>query len=117
MENKTKPEDPRLTEIKAKFTGKITTLIVPLDQDEDEETVDRKTATFYIRNIDKTTRNMMGTLASKNKSEAAVIAGLKAMRLGGDEVAIIENNDYALISLEEALIQHMQVAKTILKKN
>lgn len=117
MEKVTEKEDPRLVEIRKTHAGKITTFIVPLDQDEDEGDPDRKLATFYLKNCDKPTRLIMMKLSGSQNPERAVIAGLKALRLGGDEVSVIENNYDALISAENAMLKHITVKETIIKKN
>lgn len=106
-----------IEELKKKHKGKITTFIVPLDAEEDEEDPNRKTAVFHIRTMDKTTRKLINTLNEKDNTEGAIIAGLKSLLIGGDDPNLLKDNDFALTSVDFALAKHMRVAATIIKKN
>lgn len=91
--------------------GKVATLIVPLDEDDTE-----KVATLYLKRPDRSTRSIVGKLASGDALKA-VEAGLKAMYIGGDDLQEVVKNDYALASCEEALVEMLSVQKATLKKN
>jgi len=103
------PQD--LEALKLKY-GKITTVTIPLD--EDDET---KVLTYHLRKPDKATRKMISKLANSEMPERAVLAGYNALRVAGDEVKELENNDDALISAEDALIEVLKVQKATIKKN
>jgi len=103
--------EEQIAELKAKY-GKITTVIIPLDEDDDS-----KVLTYYLRKPDKQTRKMISKLANGEVPERAVIAGYNALRVAGDEVAALEKNDDALISAEDALIEVLKVQKAVIKKN
>ena len=100
-----------IEELKAKF-GKIITVEIPLD--EDDET---KVAVFYLKRPDKITRKMISKLALGELPEKAVLAGYNALRVGGDAVSILENNYEAFISAEDALVDILKVQKATIKKN
>lgn len=103
--------DEQIAELKAKY-GKITTVIIPLDEDDDS-----KVLTYYLRKPDKQTRKMIAKLASGEVPERAVIAGFNALRVAGDEVSALEKNDDAMVTAEDALIEVLKVQKAIIKKN
>jgi hypothetical protein len=103
-------DEKQIEELKTKY-GKITTVIIPLD--EDDET---KALTFYCRKPDKQTRKMISKLAAGEIPERAIIAGFKALRVAGDEVSELEKNDDAMVSAEDALIELLKVQKATIKK-
>jgi hypothetical protein len=100
-----------IEELKAKH-GRVFTVIVPLDDEENGQT-----ATFYLKKPDGTTRKMISKLAGGSNPEKAVIAGFKALHIGGDAVSILETNEDALISATDALAEILTVQKAIIKKN
>lgn len=112
----TQDQPSEIDELKQKY-GRVTTFEIPLDENEDDETPNRKIATVHLRNPDKKTRDAIGVFMGKGKYDVAILAGLKSLRIGGDTIESFENNDYAMISAEEAFVKHLQVAKTIIKKN
>jgi hypothetical protein len=99
-----------IAELKAKY-GKVKTIIIPTDEDEDCAKL-----VFHLKSPDKQTRKMISGLAEKS-SEKAVMAGYRALWVGGDDVSELERNDYALISAEDALIEILKVQKATIKKN
>jgi hypothetical protein len=100
-----------LEELKAKY-GKVYTLEVPLDEDD----VNKK-AIIYLRKPDKTTRAMVAKLASSGKYDAAVEATLKNLYVGGDKLELILQNDDAMASCDETIVELLNVQKATLKKN
>lgn len=102
---------PEKLELQKKF-GSIRTIIVPLDEDDDS-----KQAVLFLRKPDKMTRDMVSSLVSKNKSEAAIVACLKALYIGGDALDLVLNNEDAMISIEGAIVELLMVQKSIIKKN
>jgi hypothetical protein len=113
----TTQNDPTELETLKQSHKKVTTFIIPLDEFEDDETENRKVATVYLKTPDKRTRDVISDLMSKGKFEAAIISGLKLLRIGGDAIESFESNNYAMISVEPALVKHLEVGKTIIKKN
>jgi len=100
-----------LEDLKQKY-GKIITVEIPLSEDNEDEK-----AVFYLKKPDKVTRKMISKLAAGEVPEKAVIAGYNALRVGGDDVSILEANYDALLSAEDALIEILKVQKAIIKKN
>jgi basic membrane lipoprotein Med (substrate-binding protein (PBP1-ABC) superfamily) len=94
--------------------GKLTAITVPMDDEEDGEK-----AIFYLKRADKTTRKMISKLANGSIPEKAIIAGYKALTVGGDDVAVLEDEDNydALLSAQDALIEHLTVRQAEIKKN
>ena len=103
-------EESLIADLKAKY-GKVTTVTIPLDEDDES-----KALVFHLRKPDKQTRSMISKLA-QSSSEKAVIAAYNALRIGGDEVSALQNNDDALIIAEDALIEILKVQKAVIKKN
>ena len=99
-----------IAELKAKY-GKITTVIIPLDEDDAS-----KVLTFYLKKPDKLVRGMISKLA-QTSAERATLKGFEALRVGGDELAALQANDDAMIVAEDALVQILAVQKAIIKKN
>lgn len=99
-----------LVELKKKY-GKVATLVVPLD--EDDTTL---VATLYLKRPDRTTRSLVGKLASTDGLKA-VEAALKSLYVGGDELKVVLSNDDAFASCEEAIVEMLMVQKAVLKKN
>lgn len=100
-----------IEELKAKY-GKITTVIIPYNDGDNE-------FTFYFKKADKITRKMIAKLSEGEVPERAVIAGFKALRVAGNEVAELENcpDDDAMVCAEDALIRFLRVQKATIKKN
>lgn len=109
MKNKEELE-LELVELKKKY-GKVATLVVPLD--EDDTTL---VATLYLKKPDRVTRSIMSKLVGGDNTKL-IEATLKNLHIGGDELAIVLNNDDALFSCDEALAEMLQVQKALLKKN
>lgn len=109
---KTKTElDLELTTLKQKH-GVVRTLEVYLDTDNENEV-----ATLYLRKPDKTTRNIVNDLVGKNKTDKAIEACLKQLYIGGDDLALVLNNDDAIASAESGVVELLAVQKANLKKN
>ena len=100
-----------IEELKAKY-GRIITVTIPLDEEDHT-----KVLTLHLKKPDKQTRKMIAKLAESAIPERAVIAGYKALWVGGDDVTELERNDDALLSAESALIEILQVQKATIKKN
>lgn len=101
--------EKELTELK-KENKDVFTLTAPLDDD-------GKTATVFLKKIDRETRNMVGKLAVTNDPLRAVESALKRLWIGGDPVDTILNNEDALLSCEDAVVEMMQKKTAVLKKN
>lgn len=99
-----------IAELQAKH-GKITTVIIPLDEDDAS-----KVLTFYLKKPDKLTRSMISKVA-QTSTERATIKGFESLRVAGDNVLDLQKYDDALIIAEDALIQILTVQKAIIKKN
>lgn len=114
MENTQIDEEKALIEKLKKQYGKITTVIVPLDEDDAS-----KVATYYLKKPGRTERMMISKLAKGEVQERAVIAGFNALRVAGDEVAILERPDHyeALLAAQEALVQILDFQRATIKKN
>lgn len=108
---KEKADDQLVAELKAKH-GKVITVIVPLD--EDDET---KVATFHLKKPDATARRIISKTVGGSMPQKAVIVGFRSLWIGGDDVSILETNEDARVSAEEALVEILQVQKAIIKKN
>lgn len=102
-----------IEELKKKF-GTIKTVIIPYDEEDPN-----KVLTFHCKKPDKATRKMISKLANGEVPERAVIAGFKSLRVAGDEVELLEKDEYVdgLIAAEEALIELLKVQKATIKKN
>jgi hypothetical protein len=72
-------------------------------------------ATIYLKKPDRTTRSMVGKLAS-NDSFKAIEAGLKNLYIGGDALVLVTGNDDALAGCEEAIVEMLSVQKATLKR-
>jgi len=110
MKNKTEL-DLELSTLKQKH-GVVRTLEVYLDTDNED-----KVATLYLRKPDKTTRNIVNDLVGKNKTDKAIEACLKQLYIGGDDLALVLNNDDAIASAESGVVELLAVQKANLKKN
>lgn len=97
--------------IELRKTQKVREFIIPIDEDDDT-----KTLTLFLRPCDRKTQDMINKNA-KGSAERAVIMGLKALKIGGEEVDIIVGNDYALRAAEAGLVKYMEPAEVIIKKN
>lgn len=75
-----------------------------------------ETATIYLKKPDRTTRSMIGKLASSD-SYKAIEAGLKNLYIGGDALTLVTSNDDALGGCEEAIVEMLLLQKATLKKN
>lgn len=100
-----------INELKSKH-GKVYTVIVPLDEDDNS-----KVATIYLKKPDKTTRSMITKFATSNAFDKAVEAALKNLYIGGDSLDLILKNDDALVACEEVIAEMLTVQKATLKKN
>jgi len=100
-----------IADLKLKY-GRIFTVEIPLDDDDAS-----KKLVFYLRKPDKQTRSLISKLATGAVPEKAVIAGFNALRVAGDDAAALQNNDDALLSAEDALIEILRVQKATIKKN
>lgn len=109
MKNKEELES-ELIELKKKY-GKVATLVVPLD--EDDTTL---VATLYLKRPDRTTRSMIGKLATQD-SNKAIEAGLKNLYVGGDLLNDVLSNDYAFACSENGIVEVLSVQPSTLKKN
>jgi hypothetical protein len=99
-------------ELKEKY-GKFNEITVFLEEDNSE-----KTATLFLRKPDKTCRRVVGELASKNGMKAIEAAIRNTYIEGfGDKIEDVVNNDYALASAEESIVEMLAVQKATLKKN
>ena len=104
--------EKELIELKKKF-GKIITLTVPLDEDDSN-----KVAILFLKKPDRTVRGLVGSLAtSKDGGIRAIEAALKNLRVGGDDLKLILENDDAMASLDEAIYELFAVQKATIKKN
>lgn len=101
-------EEINLDALKAQH-GTITTVTIPLNDGGETMTIHCKAPTRQIR-------RMIFEMQEKNE-DAAIIAGYNALKVAGDEVKLLENNDYAMTSAEDALISLLQVKKAEIKKN
>jgi hypothetical protein len=105
---KTKEElEQELTALKAKHKI-VFTIEVPIE--------DEGTATLFLKKPDRTSRSIIGKLASTDTSKA-IEAGLKNLYIGGDTLATVLTNDDALVSCEDAIVEMLMVQKAVLKKN
>jgi len=92
--------------------GSVREMEVYLDTDDDT-----KTATLFLRKPDKSTRNMVGKLVDQNKFDTAVISCLKALYIGGDELNSVLDNEDAMESAGQGVVDLLAVQKATLKKN
>lgn len=99
-----------IADLKAKY-GKIITITVPLDEDDETKFLE-----FHLRKPDMQVRDMIGKLAGKSVKNA-VIAGYNALVVGGDKPEALLTNDDAFISASDALMQILEVQKATIKKN
>jgi len=100
-----------IADLKAKH-GRIFTVEVPLDDEENG-----KVATFYLKKPDGQNRRIISKAAKSSQPEKAVIVGFQQLWVGGDNVSLLENNEDARISAEDALIEILSVQKAVVKKN
>ena len=111
MEKKTQEQlAAELIELREKHT-KVREFIIPIDEDDETQTV-----TLFLKPVNKMVRQMVEKTA-KNNVEKAVYDGLKLLQLGGDDLNLITNNDYAMVVAEQGLVKYMSVADVIIKKN
>lgn len=82
-----------------------------------EEDNTDETATFFLKKPDKTVRQLIDKLVGEKKSLQAVYACIKNLHIAGDDPAILQINDYALASAEDACVRLLEVQKAELKKN
>jgi hypothetical protein len=100
-----------LENLKSKH-GKVRTLFVPLDEDDN-----LKVAVIFVKKPDGIVRNMIDAMVNKGKTNEAITAALKALRIGGDDLDLVLKNDDAMASLDYAIAELFAVQKTVLKKN
>jgi len=94
-----------------KTHGKVITLEVPLDEDDDT-----KKAVLYLKKPDMSTRSMVAKLV-QNDSYKAIVACLKKLRIGGDDLELVLRNDDAVASCESAIVELLTVQQATIKKN
>lgn len=111
LKAKQEAESKLIAELKAKH-GKITTVIIPLDEDDSE-----KVLTFHLRKPTRADRRIINKALSGSLPEKAISVGYNLLRVAGDEVAELEKNDDAFIAADYALTQILEVAKATIKKN
>lgn len=99
-------------EVLKKKHGKITTVEIPLDADDET-----KILTFHLKSPEKITRKMVVTMVRNGQPEGAIVAGYKQLWVAGDDVDELLKNDYAMASADEALVTLLEVKKAIIKKN
>lgn len=87
------------------------TLVVPLNREK------TKKATFYLRDIDETVFLATKAVLAKGKELDAVMVMIKALRVGGDEVRLLENNFIAKQSASFLLGEFLEPVEGELKKN
>ncbi len=102
--------EAELKDLKAKH-GTVYTLIVPLDPDNEGDT-----ATIYLKRS-----NRMITSAVRKIAQSDAIKGvetaLKSLYIGGDSIAGVTGNDYAVQSCEGPVVEILSVKEAALKKN
>lgn len=103
-------ETPEKEEVKEVLPGEFT-LIVPLNR------AKTKTATFYLKDIDETLYLATKSLLDQGKEMEAVMVMIKALRVAGDDPAIIKDNFIAKQSASFLLGQFLEPVKGELKKN
>jgi hypothetical protein len=81
--------EEKIKELKQKY-GTVYTITIPIE--------DESSLTYVLRKPDKQTRKMIGELAKGEIPERAVIAGFNALKVDGDDVALLEKNDDAILS-------------------
>jgi hypothetical protein len=95
-----------------KTHGKVRTLEVFLDTDDDE-----KKAILFLKKPDKSTRSIVSKLVNQDKFDRAVIACLNALYVGGDDLKLVTENDDAIESAGMGVVELLAVQKANLKKN
>jgi len=106
------PEQERELEMLKQKYGKVRTMCVPLD--EDDET---KYAILFLKKPDRATRNMTWSFVQKGNTDAAIQACLKALWIGGDKLDLIFSNDDAMEAVDLTLTELLKTQKAVLKKN
>jgi hypothetical protein len=107
----TELQKAELETLKSKH-GKVRTLFVPLD--EDDET---KQAVFFMKKPDGIVRSLIDSMVNKGKTNEAITAAMKALRIGGDDLELVLKNDDAMASLDYAIAELFAVQKAVIKKN
>ena len=90
----------------------VRSMIVTLDSDDET-----KTATFFLRKPDKQTRSMVDKLTGNKQYEKAVMACLKNLYLGGDDLVILNHYDDAMVSADQGCAALLAVQAATIKKN
>jgi hypothetical protein len=98
-------------ELKEKY-GKFNEVEIFLDEDDTE-----KTATIFLRKPDKKARKVTWELIGEKKSDKAIEFFLRNLYIGGDALDPILSNDYALASVDSAIVEMIDVHRATLKKN
>ncbi len=91
--------------------GTVYSVIVPLDPDNADDT-----ATIYLK---RSNRIITSAVRKTAQSDAlkGVETALKSLYIGGDSLAIVTGNDYAVQSCESAVVEILSVQEATLKKN
>lgn len=92
--------------------GKINEVTIFLDEDDVE-----KTATIFLRKPDKKARKVTWELIGDKKSDKAIEFFLRNLYIGGDLLDPILANDYAVASVDSAIVEMIDVHRATLKKN
>lgn len=89
----------------------VYTIEAPLNEEETEY------ATIFLKKPDRVIYASVSKIASGNDPLKAIEVALKGCYIGGDELRIITENDDALISCENAIVEMMKKKEAVLKKN
>ena len=91
--------------------GKVYTIEIPVDEDEDE------VRTIFLKKFDRATLSVVQKLASGTDSLKAVETFIKNTYIGGDDINEIMNNLDMIRSLESVVVDLISVKRAIIKKN
>lgn len=111
MEKKTSEQlETELKKLKETH-GTVYTLIVPLDPDNEGDT-----ATIYLK---RSTRIITSAVRKVVQQDAikGVETAIKSLYIGGDSLADVTGNDYAIQSCEGPIVEILSVKEATLKKN
>ena len=78
---------------------------------------DTKTATLFLKDVDRVQRESISAANRKLGGIGAVEVALRNLRIGGDELNTVVGNDYATLSAEDGVLEILEVKGAILKKN
>ncbi|MCD6017281.1 MAG: hypothetical protein K0S53_402 [Bacteroidetes bacterium] len=91
--------------------GTVFTITAPLD----DEGV--KTATIFLKKADRMTHAIVNKLYGGADPSKAIEACLKGNYIDGDELALITNDDDALLACEAPLVEYLARRTASIKKN